>query len=231
MEDRVCAISRRCYIDRARTSCYEIESNVMGLDVRRKDVGAMCSCALGCSPPLSSTRTKGAIMNTRSDSACGMPANGVSGGAEIISEEAERLQRYNEQGIDLCRVEALILFADSLCDTFARQVKGKFDELFSNRVPNVQQTGGELFATLSNMRKTIDFVDEVVRSTQASYIVTNAPALDWAKEKLRVLRLDLEKRWPLFDEEELKRGCQSADRGELLDPEVILRELESSPDA
>jgi predicted transcriptional regulator len=153
------------------------------------------------------------------------------GQAEIISEAAETLQhRYNDHGIDLGKVEGLVLFAATLCDNFEQEAQERLRQLFSGAINNVLEEGNRLFASLQAISKAVADVDEIVRSTQGrGFVVMSVSLLDTAKRKLRAIKADLELRWPRFDEDELRRGMEEADRGELLDVGDLLRELESRP--
>src|SRR5437764_4260873 len=97
---------------------------------------------------------------------------------------------------------------------------------------NVLEEGNRLFASLQAVSKAVGDVDEIVRSTQGrGFIVASVSLLDTAKKKLAALKADLELRWPRFDEDDLRRGMEEADRGELLDVGDLLRELERRPGA
>ncbi len=149
------------------------------------------------------------------------------GQAEIISEAAENLHRFNDHGIDLGRVDGLILFSATLGNNFEQHVQERIRHLFSGAIGNVLEEGDRLFSSLLAICKAVADVDEIVQSTQGrGFTVTNVSLLDTTKKKLHALKTDLELRWPRFDDEELHRGVAEADQGGLLDVGELLRELE-----
>ncbi len=133
----------------------------------------------------------------------------------------------NDRSIDLGRVEGLIQFSATLLDNFEEHVQERMQHLFAGVIRNVLEEGGRLFSSLQAISKAVADVDEIVQFIQGrGFTVTNMSLLDTTKGKLRALKTDLEMRWPRFDEDELRRGVEEADRGGLLDVGELLRELE-----
>jgi hypothetical protein len=154
------------------------------------------------------------------------------GQAEIISEAARNLHRGDGHTPDLGRVEGLVHFVAMLCNNLEQHTQERIRQLFSGAIRNVLEEGSRLFSSLQAVSKAVADVDEIVRSTQGGgFVVASVTLLDTAKKKLLALKADLELRWPRFDEDELRRGMEEADRGELLDVGDLLRELESRPGA
>jgi len=148
------------------------------------------------------------------------------GTARAIGEAAEAWKREEESAARATAAEALVRAALGLISITEGIIAHTWDDLFSERIRQVQAMGDHLESFTTQAISVADQMRELALCSETEgHKVEKLPELSEAIERLARAKEALARRWPRFDSEELERGLAQVARGETVGAEEILREF------
>src|SRR5262249_28287882 len=135
--------------------------------------------------------------------------------ARAIAEAVEALKREEESAVRATAAEALVRATLGLISITEGLIARTWDDLFSERIRQVQATGDHLESFTEQTIRLGDRMRELaLLSETEGHKVEKLPELSEAVGRLARAKEALARRWPRFDPEELERGLAQAARGE-----------------
>jgi hypothetical protein len=148
------------------------------------------------------------------------------GTAQTVREATDAWKDEEEGAARANAAEAILRIALDLIYLAERMIARQWDNLFSQRIRNVEAMGDCLQRCAL---KTIDLArgtHELVGFAEAQgYKFEQTPELLAGIGRLSAMKDRLARHWPRFDPDRLERGLAQAARGEFVDPEEIYREF------
>lgn len=123
-------------------------------------------------------------------------------------------------------METILRVALSLLDIAERILTFTWDDLFSERIRDVETTGDRLERCATTTLDIAKAARELVGRAEAEgHQFEHLPALLAGMARLSEMKERLAGHWPRFDPVQLEKGLAQASRGEFVDMEEIYREF------
>lgn len=149
------------------------------------------------------------------------------GYVKALGEAVEAWKECHDEAMKVGSLEELIPDVLALRDMMRDTLKKDFERLFANKL-NATQLLGQVARQINLHTLGIFdvFADGIRWAEQRGYEVGQAGDFEQAFQDVRRLSDDFDRRWPLFDPEELEEARAQAARGEFASDEEVWRELQ-----
>lgn len=148
------------------------------------------------------------------------------GTAQTVRAATDACKDEQEGAARVHGVEAILRVALSLLDIAERIITFTWDDLFSERIRDVEAAGDRLERCAATTLDIARAARELVGLAEAEgHRFEQLPTLLAGMARLSEMKERLARHWPRFDPAQLEKGLAQAARGEFVDAEEIYREF------
>ena len=148
------------------------------------------------------------------------------GTARTVRDATDAWKEEERGAARALATDLLLQAAVDLVQVTQQLVARKWDDLFSERIRDVESMGQRLEKWTETARRLAEGTRELATLVETEgYKVEKVPALEAGIAKLLDTKARLAKHWPRFDPTRLDQGLAQAARGDFVDAEEIGREF------